>query len=251
MDYESAFAGVTKVVNFKNDAERDATRASMMELAGKLGVNQVGMTNIVAAAGEAGIGKRADGTTDANELLRFAGDASKMSVAMDMTAEEAGTTLAKWRSAMGMDQDQAMRLADYSNAISNEMAAKPAEVARVMLRQGATTMKAGFTDRQAAALAASLIAGGEGEETTATAMKNITGRLNKSFAATKAQKDTLAMLGFDPMVLAKDMQRDAGGHPVQGAGQDRHPGQGQAGSGDQPAVRRRSGGGSQQADGQH
>lgn len=211
VDYESAFAGVTKVVNFKNDAERDATRASMMELAGKLGVNQVGMTNILAAAGEAGIGKRADGTTDANELLRFAGDASKMSVAMDMTAEEAGTTLAKWRSAMGMDQDQAMRLADYSNAISNEMAAKPAEVARVMLRQGATTMKAGFTDRQAAALAASLIAGGEGEETTATAMKNITGRLNKSFAATKAQKDTLAMLGFDPMVLAKDMQRDAGG----------------------------------------
>lgn len=211
VDYESAFAGVTKVVTFKDDAEKAATRARMMEMAGQLGVDQVGMTNIVAAAGEAGIGKRADGTTDANELLRFAGDASKMSVAMDMTAEEAGTTLAKWRSAMGMDQDQAMRLADYSNAISNEMAAKPAEVARVMLRQGATTMKAGFTDRQAAALAASLIAGGEGEETTATAMKNITGRLNKSFAATKAQKETLAMLGFDPMVLAKDMQRDAGG----------------------------------------
>lgn len=211
VDYESAFAGVTKVVTFKDDAEKAATRSRMMEMAGQLGVDQVGMTNIVAAAGEAGIGKRSDGTTDANELLRFAGDASKMSVAMDMTAEEAGTTLAKWRSAMGMDQDQAMRLADYSNAISNEMAAKPAEVARVMLRQGATTMKAGFNDRQAAALAASLIAGGEGEETTATAMKNITGRLNKSFAATKAQKETLAMLGFDPMVLAKDMQRDAGG----------------------------------------
>ncbi|MGF2373701.1 phage tail tape measure protein, partial [Bacillus inaquosorum] len=100
---------------------------------------------------------------------------------------------------------------DYANAVSNEMAAKPAEVARVMLRQGATTMKAGFTDRQAAALAATLIAGGEGEETTATAMKNITGRLNKSFAATKSQKETLAMLGFNPEVLAKDMQRDAGG----------------------------------------
>ncbi|WP_071915046.1 phage tail tape measure protein [Aeromonas sp. SCS5] len=211
VDYESAFAGVTKVVNFKDAGEEGQTRRAMMKLAADLGVDQVGMTNIVAAAGEAGIGKRADGTTDAKELLRFAGDASKMSVAMEMTAEEAGSTLAKWRSAMGMDQDQAMRLADYSNAISNEMAAKPAEVARVMLRQGATTMKAGFTDRQAAALAASLIAGGEGEETTATAMKNITGRLNKSFAATKAQKDTLAMLGFDPMALAKDMQRDAGG----------------------------------------
>lgn len=211
VDYESAFAGVTKVVNFKSEEDKAAARSSMMELAGQLGVDQVGMTNIVAAAGEAGIGKRADGTTDRKELLRFASDASKMAVAMDMTAEEAGTIMAKQRSAMGMDQDQVMRLADYSNAVSNEMAAKPAEVARVMLRQGATTMKAGFNDRQAAALAASLIAGGEGEETTATAMKNITGRLNKSFAATKAQKDTLAMLGFDPVVLAKDMQRDAGG----------------------------------------
>ncbi|EFZ5528674.1 phage tail tape measure protein [Shigella sonnei] len=211
VDYESAFAGVTKVVSFKDEKEKAATRTGMMELAGKLGVDQVGMTNIVSAAGEAGIGKRADGTTDAKELLQFAGDAAKMSVAMDMTADEAGSTLAKWRSAMGMDQKQAMRLADYSNAISNEMAAKPAEVARVMLRQGATTMKAGFTDRQAAALAASLIAGGEGEETTATAMKNITGRLNKSFAATKSQRETLSMLGFDPEILAKDMQRDAGG----------------------------------------
>lgn len=211
VDYESAFAGVTKVVSFKDKEEETATRSRMMELAGQLGVDQVGMTNIVASAGEAGIGKRADGTTDADQLLRFAGDASKMAVAMDMSADEAGTIMAKQRSAMGMDQDQVMRLADYSNAISNEMAAKPAEVARVMLRQGATTMKAGFNDRQAAALAASLIAGGEGEETTATAMKNITGRLNKSFAATKAQKDTLAMLGFDPMVLAKDMQKDAGG----------------------------------------
>lgn len=211
VDYESAFSGVTKVVSFKDEKEKAATRIGMMDLASKLGVDQVGMTNIVAAAGEAGIGKRADGKTDSKELLQFAGDAAKMSVAMDMTAEEAGSTLAKWRSAMGMDQKQAMRLADYSNAISNEMAAKPAEVARVMLRQGATTMKAGFTDRQAAALAASLIAGGEGEETTATAMKNITGRLNKSFAATKSQKETLAMLGFDPEILAKDMQRDAGG----------------------------------------
>lgn len=211
VDYESAFAGVTKVVSFKDEKEKAATRAGMMDLASDLGVDQVGMTNIVAAAGEAGIGKRADGTTDSKELLQFAGDAAKMSVAMDMTAEEAGSTLAKWRSAMGMDQKQAMRLADYSNAISNEMAAKPAEVARVMLRQGATTMKAGFTDRQAAALAASLIAGGEGEETTATAMKNITGRLNKSFAATKSQRETLSMLGFDPEILAKDMQRDAGG----------------------------------------
>lgn len=211
IDYESAFAGVTKVVNFASPQEEAETRARMMKLASEYGVNQAGMTGIVAAAGEAGIGRRQDGSTDKEELLRFAGDASRMSVAMDITAEEAGTTIAKWRSAMNMNQDQAMRLADYANAVSNEMAAKPAEVARVMLRQGATTMKAGFTDRQAAALAATLIAGGEGEETTATAMKNITGRLNKSFAATKAQKETLTMLGFNPEVLAKDMQRDAGG----------------------------------------
>ncbi|KAB7696303.1 phage tail tape measure protein, partial [Plesiomonas shigelloides] len=165
IDYEASFAGVKKVVDFKDKADEDATRRRMMKLASELGISQTGMTDIVAAAGEAGIGKKADGKTDSNELLAFAASAAKMGVAYDVSSGEAGEILATWRSAMGLTQDQAMQLADYTNQISNEMKARAKDVSAVMNRQGATAMGAGFTDKQSAGLAAAMLAGGATEET--------------------------------------------------------------------------------------
>ncbi|MGL5146592.1 MAG: phage tail tape measure protein [Plesiomonas shigelloides] len=211
IDYEASFAGVKKVVDFKDKADEDATRRRMMKLASELGISQTGMTDIVAAAGEAGIGKKADGKTDSNELLAFAASAAKMGVAYDVSSGEAGEILATWRSAMGLTQDQAMQLADYTNQISNEMKARAKDVSAVMNRQGATAMGAGFTDKQSAGLAAAMLAGGATEETAATALKNISGALTKGFSATKSQREALAMIGFNPEQLAKDMQKDAAG----------------------------------------
>ncbi|MGL5372613.1 MAG: phage tail tape measure protein [Plesiomonas shigelloides] len=211
IDYEASFAGVKKVVDFKDQADEDSTRRKMMKLATDLGVSQTGMTDIVAAAGEAGIGKKADGKTDSGELLEFAGSAAKMGVAYDVSSGEAGEILATWRSAMGLSQKQAMELADYTNQISNEMKAKAKDVAAVMNRQGATAMGAGFTDKQSAGLASSMLAGGATEETAATALKNISGALTKGFSATKGQREAMAMIGFNPEQLAKDMQKDAAG----------------------------------------
>ena len=211
IDYEASFAGVKKVVDFKDKADEEATRRRMMKLASELGISQTGMTDIVASAGEAGIGKKADGKTDSNELLAFAASAAKMGVAYDVSSGEAGEILATWRSAMGLTQDQAMQLADYTNQISNEMKARAKDVSAVMNRQGATAMGAGFTDKQSAGLAAAMLAGGATEETAATALKNISGALTKGFSATKSQREALAMIGFNPEQLAKDMQKDAAG----------------------------------------
>lgn len=211
IDYEDAFTDVTKVVNFSSEAEERSTKSDMMRMVAEYGINQVGMAEIFASAGASGIGQRDDGTTDTKELLRFAGDAAKMAVAFDMTADEAGTTMAKQRSAMGLNQDQVISLADFTNKVADTVSAAPKEIAEVMLRQGATAMKAGFSDKEVAALAGALISTGEGVETTATAIKNITGRLGKGHAATGAQKNALSMLGMNAEVLAKDMQRDAKG----------------------------------------
>ncbi|KAB7701907.1 phage tail tape measure protein, partial [Plesiomonas shigelloides] len=60
-------------------------------------------------------------------------------------------------------------------------------------------------------LAAAMLAGGATEETAATALKNISGALTKGFSATKSQREALAMIGFNPEQLAKDMQKDAAG----------------------------------------
>jgi TP901 family phage tail tape measure protein len=65
----------------------------------------------VAAAGRAAVPRK--------ELLGFAEDAAKMGVAFDSTAEEAGTTMAKWRTAFELPQSGVVALADQINALTN------------------------------------------------------------------------------------------------------------------------------------
>ncbi|WP_394179606.1 phage tail tape measure protein [Marinomonas posidonica] len=201
VDYENTFADVKKVVNFTDQKEEAQYRTQMMKLAGRLGVEQKGIADIVTAAGQSGIEK--------DQLLQFAESATKMSVAWDVSAEEAGSTLATWRAAMGLTQKHALDLADSTNYLSNNMNAKAKDIAAVMVRQGSTAMGAGLNYNQTAALSASLIAGGATQEVAATALKNITGRLTTGYAATAAQQDAMGRIGFDAEQLADMMQQDA------------------------------------------
>tara|TARA_R110002167_G_scaffold78822_5_gene217808 strand:- start:268 stop:441 length:174 start_codon:yes stop_codon:yes gene_type:complete len=57
-----------------------------------------------------------------------------MSVAWDVSAEEAGSTLATWRAAMGLTPKNALDLADATNYLSNNMNAKAKDIAAVMVR---------------------------------------------------------------------------------------------------------------------
>jgi len=203
IEYESTFADVKKVVDFKDDNEASQYRGQMMKLAGSLGVQQQGIAEIVTAAGQSGIEK--------DQLLQFASSATKMSVAWDVSAEDAGATLATWRAAMGLTQKHALDLADATNYLSNNMNAKAKDIAAVMVRQGSTAMGAGLTANQTAALSASLIAGGATEETAATALKNIAGSLTAGYSASSSKRDAMDRLGYDPEQLASDMQQDAQG----------------------------------------
>lgn len=203
VEYESIFADVKKVVNFKDDKEEGQYRSQMMKLAGDLGVKQEGIAEIVTAAGQSGIEK--------DQLLQFASSATKMSVAWDVSAEDAGATLATWRAALGLTQKNALDLADATNYLSNNMNAKAKDIAAVMVRQGSTAMGAGFDANETAALSASLIAGGATEETAATALKNISGALTAGYSASKSKSEAMDRLGYDPEQLASDMQSDAKG----------------------------------------
>lgn len=209
MDYESAWSDVQKVVDFKDKAEEASFQRRIRNQAKNLGVSQTGMTEIVASAGQAGVALDKNNKVDVNALEKFSVDAAKMAVAFDTDAGTAGETMAKMRSSMKLNQDQMLDLANFINEASNTMAVKPMEAAAIMKRMGANVKLSGFSNNQAAALAAALVSSGDTEETGATAMKNISGRLTKGFSATKAQKSALSMLGFNPEVLAKDMQRDA------------------------------------------
>ncbi|TDF41884.1 phage tail tape measure protein [Alteromonadaceae bacterium M269] len=201
---ESDFADVRKVTGLKG-AEAEVFKKDMMKLAGELGGEnaQQSVAQIVTAAGQSGIEK--------DQLLEFAEAATKMSVAWDTSAQEAGETMATWRAGMGLSQEQALDLADATNHLSNSMAAKAKDLAAVVVREGSTALGAGFSAPEVAALSASLLAGGASEERAGTALKNITGRLTTGFAATGAQKESFSRLGFDAEELAASMQENAQG----------------------------------------
>lgn len=207
ISYESAFADVKKVVNFSSAEEAEVYKINMLKLAGDLGMSQHGLAEIVTEAGQSGIEK--------DQLLKFGESAAKMSVAWDVSAKEAGGTLATWRAAMGLTQDKALDLADATNYLSNNMNAKAKDIAAVMVRQGSTAMNSGLNYNQAAALSATLIAGGATEEVAATALKNITGRLTTGYAATSGQQMAMGKLGFDAEELAAAMQSDGQGTLVE------------------------------------
>lgn len=209
MDAETSWAQVQKVAGFKDEASDKAFRQRIMARAVELGKTQLEMSEIVAAGGQSGVALNEKGELDIDQLERFSVDAAKLSVAFDTDTATAGDLMAKLRTGMKMNQDEMMDLADFINESSNRMAAKALETSKILRRMGANVKLAGFNAHQTAALASTLVASGETEETGATAMKIIGSRLTKGFATTKSARQALGMIGYNPEVLAKDMQRDA------------------------------------------
>ncbi|MCG6400148.1 phage tail tape measure protein [Vibrio fluvialis] len=203
---ESSFADVKKVVDMSPEEAAQLREWSLKNQASKAGggLNANDINAMLAAGGQSGI-------SDLNELKRFVLDSAEMGVAFDMEAGAAGETLATFKAALGLDHEGAVGLAGLANYLSNNSNAKAKDIAGVMARQGASAQLAGFSTNDAAALSAAMLATGMGEERSATALKNISGRLTLGGAATGAQKAALGSIGFDAESLASDMQYNASG----------------------------------------
>ncbi|MEX0319440.1 MAG: phage tail tape measure protein [Ruegeria sp.] len=211
---EKRLAEVSKVVEFQNENGLSLLQRDIRELvtSGGLVATAEGITDIVAAAGRMGV-------VDANlpdaqkraELLEFATAASKMAVAFGISADEAGTTLARWRQNLSLSQQEAMILGDTVNLLGNTMATSEADILQVINRQGVVAKTAGLATDEIAALSATLLAAGASPEIAATGLKNFTNALTRGESATRRQSAVFDALGIDAVELAKRMQEDATG----------------------------------------
>ena len=203
VDFESAMADVKKVVDFQSPAELKVMEADILRLTRTLPMTAQGISSIMASAGQAGIAK--------NELLGFAESAAKMGVAFDVTADEAGDMMAKWRTAFKMNQSQVNTLADQINFLGNTTAASAPKISDVVRRIGPLGEVGGLAAGQIAAIGASMVSTGVESEVAATAIKNFMLSTVAGASATKSQKEAYKSLGIDAEKLAKRMQVDAGG----------------------------------------
>lgn len=210
MDLESSFADVAKVVDGlrtntgKFTSEYYNTKNAVMDMSyTSLPMTTGDISTLAATAGQSGISN--------NEVLPFVEYAGKMGIAFDVSAEQAGDWMAKWRTAFKMSQSEVVELADKINYLGNTTAARADQISGVVTRVGSFGEIAGLSSGDISAIAATMVGVGVQEETAATGIKNMIKALTRGDSMTDRQRSSMIQLGLNPVQLSKDMQTDAQG----------------------------------------
>lgn len=206
IDFESSMADVKKVVDFGDDPviakqQVQALSDEILHLSTIRPMSATDIANIVALGGQSGIAR--------GELMSFADSAVKMGVAFDISAEQAGQSMAEMRTAFGMNQTQVVELADQINYLGNNTPAAAKSIMEIVQRVGAFGEVAGSSAGAIAAVGATIRGMGVADDVAATGIKNMFLALGKGENATKGQKEAWKKLGFNHEQVAKDMQVNA------------------------------------------
>ncbi|EYR81888.1 phage tail tape measure protein [Shinella sp. DD12] len=202
IEFESAFADVRKVVDASDEQFANMSR-TIKAMSRELPMTSVEIAQLFAAAGESDI--------PVEELKSFAEMASRVGIAFDMSAGEAGESLAKLKSQLGLSVGETGDMADAINHLSNNMASKAKDITAYMLRVGKLAEMGGLAKEQVAAIGSAMISAGAEAETAGTAMQNVVRAMTRGASAKKSQRDAAKALGLDLPALAKQMQKDAPG----------------------------------------
>lgn len=202
IDFESSMADVKKVFS-GTDAQFKTITNEVLKMSTVLPMAATDIAKIVASGAQSGIA--------ANELTKFAESAVKMGVAFDVSAEEAGQSMAEMRTAFKMSQDEVITLADKINFLGNSTPAAAKGIMEIVQRIGPLGEVGGFASGSIAALGATMRGMGVQEEIAATGIKNMMLALIAGESATKSQRSAMIDLGLDSEEVAKSMQKDAEG----------------------------------------
>lgn len=205
--FESSMADVKKVVNFDTPEQFKEMGNDILNMSKNIPMAADDLAKIVAAGGQAGIAR--------TDLTAFAESAAKMGVAFDITADQAGDMMAKWRTAFKMSQTQVVELADKINYLGNTTAASAPLISDVVTRVGPLGEVGGLASGEIAALGASMIGAGVQSEVAATGLRNMILALTSGSGATKSQAAAFEKLGFNAEDMAQMMQTDAKGAILQ------------------------------------
>ena len=207
VDFESSMADVRKVVDFDTPQQFKEMGNDILEMSKNIPMAANDIAKIVAAGGQSGIARE--------DLTSFAESAAKMGVAFDVSADQAGDMMAKWRTAFKMSQDDVVGLADKINYLGNTTAASAPLISDVVTRIGPLGEIGGVASGEIAALGASMVGSGIESDVAATGIKNMILSLTAGESATKSQAEAFAKLGLNAQDMAQYMQDDAKGAILQ------------------------------------
>ena len=196
IDFESAMADVKKVVDFKTPEGFQKLSDELLDLTRILPMAAGELAQIAASGGQLGVAEE--------DIKSFTTTIAKMGVAFDMSADEAGDSMAKLANVYNIPITELSKLGDAINELSNTSPAKANDFVNTLRRVGGVAKQFGLTEFAAASLSNTFIAMGKTPEVAGTAINSM---LTKLMTVEQQGKGFQAALK-DMGVSAKDLQKD-------------------------------------------
>lgn len=172
-DFESAFAGVIKTVD-ATDQELADLEEGIRGMAKNMPMTAVGLSSIAEAAGQLGIAT--------GNIEGFTKTMADLSVATNLTSEEAASQFAKYANITGMSQTEFDRLGSSVVALGNNFATTEADIVSMAMRIAGAGAQVDMTDSQIMALSASLSSVGIEAEAGGSAVSTVISNIDKTVA---------------------------------------------------------------------
>lgn len=201
-EFESAFAGVKKTVS-ATDAELAQMRDELRQMAKEIPMSAAELSGIAEAAGQLGIQNE--------NLMEFTKIMADMSVATNLTSEEAATEFAQFANITGMAQNNFDKLGSSVVALGNTMATNEAAIVNMGMRLAAAGDQVGLSEAEIMAYAASLSSVGIEEEAGGTAFSKLLVNLQMAAETGKNLNKYAKVAGMTGTEFKKAFQDDASG----------------------------------------
>ena len=203
IDFESAMADVKKVVDFERPEGFKRLGDDILALTRTLPLSATELASITASGGQLGVAER--------DLLGFTQTVAKMSTAFDMSAEDAGDSMAKLANVYQIPIAKIGNLGDAINELSNKSPAKASDIVRTLGRVGGVARQFGLTEMQAASLSNAFISLGKAPEVAGTAINGMLTKLGTADKQPAKFQAALKEMGLSASGLKKSIQTDAQG----------------------------------------
>lgn len=192
VDYEQALAGVAKTTNLSG-AELNKMSDEITGMSKQMPFAATEIAGVAEAAGQLGVKK--------SEITDFTKTMLDMSVATNLTSEEAATEFARFANAAGMPIDKIDRLGASVVALGNTTATTEKEIVEMGQRLAGAGSQAGFSADQIMSISAAMSSVGIEAEAGGTAMTQI---FNKMTKATAEGGETLDNFGKTAGMTGKE-----------------------------------------------
>ncbi|PJO78237.1 phage tail tape measure protein [Neisseria brasiliensis] len=195
IDFESSMADVRKVVDFDTPQQFKEMEQDILKMTRTIPMAATELAKISASGGQLGIARK--------DIPVFTETIAKMSVAFDMSAEQAGDSMAKLANIYKIPIAEIDKLGDAINHLSNNSPAKAADIVNVLGRVGGVAKQFGLTELQTTSLGNAFIALGRTPEVAGTAINGMLTQLMTADKQGKKFQAALASMGTDSKKLKK------------------------------------------------